>query len=158
MKAADLRFLLALTTPLAPLVGYRIGDNFHAFWVFFLVIPVLDWLIGKRAARTGFDWVNAADVAAKVDEEIAELRAETMASAPNPARVADEIGDLLFAVAQLARHLKVDAEAALRGANARFERRFGHVERGLAAAGLAPGTATLDEMEALWREAKAKGL
>jgi alkane 1-monooxygenase len=50
MRAADLRFLLALTTPLAPLLGYRIGDNFHAFWIFFIVIPILDWLIGKRAA------------------------------------------------------------------------------------------------------------
>lgn len=50
LKAGDLRFLLALTTPLAPLVGYRLGDNFHAFWIFFIVIPALDWLIGKRAS------------------------------------------------------------------------------------------------------------
>ncbi len=50
MKAGDLRFLLALTTPLAPLVGYRLGDNFHAFWIFFIVIPALDWLVGKRAS------------------------------------------------------------------------------------------------------------
>jgi nucleoside triphosphate diphosphatase len=114
--------------------------------------------LGRRAAGTGFDWPDARCVAEKIDEEIGELRAETEASAPNRERIADEIGDLLFAVAQFARHVKVDAEAALRAANARFERRFRHVEQGLAAAGRAPGTASLDEMEALWQDAKAKGL
>ena len=114
--------------------------------------------LGQRAARTGFDWPDPGAVVEKLHEELAELHAETTASPPNPARVEHEIGDLLFAVAQLARHVKVDAEAALRAANARFERRFRYVEQGLAAAGRAPGTASLDEMEGLWRDAKAQGL
>jgi len=71
-------------------------------------------------------------------------------------RVADEVGDLLFAVANLARHLRVDPEAALRGANAKFERRFAHIESRLGGDGRAPADATLDEMEALWSEAKQR--
>jgi MazG family protein len=114
--------------------------------------------LGRRAARTGFDWPDAGAVLEKVHEEVDELRDETEASTPNPGRIEHEIGDLLFAVAQLARHVRIDAEAALRAANARFERRFRHVEQGLAAAGRAPGTASLAEMEALWQEAKASGL
>jgi len=107
----------------------------------------------KRAARVGFDWPEAAQVLDKIAEEIAELRAEIAASAP-AARLEDEIGDLLFACANLARHFKIDPEAALRHCNAKFERRFAHIESALAAAGRAPDEASLDEMEALWRQAK----
>ncbi|MBL8675126.1 MAG: nucleoside triphosphate pyrophosphohydrolase [Rhodospirillales bacterium] len=107
----------------------------------------------KRAARVGFDWGAAGPVIDKIEEEIGELRAEVDTGAPVE-RVADEIGDVLFAVANLARHLKVDPEAALRATNAKFERRFRHIEARLMETGRAPETATLDEMEALWQEAK----
>jgi len=107
----------------------------------------------KRAARVGFDWPDTAQVVAKIEEELGELRAEMAAGAPAP-RLTDELGDLLFAVANLARHLGVDPEAALRGTNAKFEHRFHAVEAGLAARGKTPDQASLDEMEALWQAAK----
>ncbi|MCC7049216.1 MAG: nucleoside triphosphate pyrophosphohydrolase [Alphaproteobacteria bacterium] len=107
----------------------------------------------KRAARVGFDWPEARQVLDKIEEEIGELRAELDQGAP-PARVEDEIGDLLFALANLARHLKVDPETALRGCNAKFERRFHAIERALAAEDRSPKDASLEEMEALWIEAK----
>ena len=112
----------------------------------------------KRAARVGFDWPEAAQVLDKIEEEIAELRAELKSGAAkaDPARVADEIGDLLFALANLARHLKTDPETALRGCNEKFERRFRSIEQALAAQGRSPKDASLDEMEALWVEAKRK--
>ena len=88
----------------------------------------------------------------KIREETEEVAAE-LDDIPSPA-LAEEIGDLLFVVANLARHAKVDPEQALRAANAKFERRFHHIERRLAEAGRAPAEATLDEMEALWVEAK----
>ncbi len=112
----------------------------------------------KRAARVGFDWPEAAQVLDKIEEEIAELRAELKGGAAkaDPARVADEVGDLLFALANLARHLKTDPETALRGCNAKFERRFRSIEQALAAQGRAPKDASLEEMEALWVEAKRK--
>jgi len=106
-----------------------------------------------RAARVGFDWPDAAAVLDKLEEEAAELRAELPGA--DPARVADEVGDLLFVVANLARKLGLDPEACLRGANAKFERRFGMVEQSLAAQGRTPREAMLDDMEALWAEAKA---
>lgn len=109
----------------------------------------------KRAARVGFDWPEARQVLDKIEEEIRELRAELDQDAV-PARVEDEIGDLLFALANLARHLKVDPETALRGCNAKFERRFRAVEQALAAKGRTPKEASLEEMEALWVEAKRK--
>jgi ATP diphosphatase len=98
----------------------------------------------KRAARTGFDWPNAAGPRAKIAEELAELDA----AGDDDAR-ADELGDLLFAVVNLARHLRIDPEAALRKANAKFEARFRAIES-------APGFATLDPdaKEALWQAAK----
>jgi nucleoside triphosphate diphosphatase len=105
-----------------------------------------------RAGRVGFDWPDAASVLDKLDEEIAELRAELPDS--DPARLADEMGDLLFVMANLARKLDLDPEQCLRQANAKFARRFGHIERELAAQGRTPGEASLDEMEALWRQAK----
>ena len=110
--------------------------------------------IQKRAARVGFDWPAAAQIFDKIEEEIAELRAELDANVP--ARIEDELGDLLFAVANLARHLDVDPETALRKATRKFERRFRRVETLLAESGRAPSGSTLDEMEAEWRRAKAE--
>jgi nucleoside triphosphate diphosphatase len=107
-----------------------------------------------RAARVGFDWPDAGPVLAKIEEELAELRAEMAAAAPR-ARLADELGDLLFAVVNLARHLEVDAEAALRRTNAKFERRFRAIEQALGAAGRKLEDASLAELEALWQQAKA---
>jgi ATP diphosphatase len=99
----------------------------------------------KRAARTGFDWPDATGPRDKITEELAELDAEK-----DHARQEEELGDLLFAVVNLARHLNIDAEAALRKANSKFERRFRAIER-------EPGfdQLSLDEMETLWRRAKA---
>ena len=106
-----------------------------------------------RAARVGFDWPDAAAVLEKLDEEVAELRAEL--SRADPARLADEVGDLLFVIANLARKLDLDPEACLRQANNKFARRFIGVEQRLAVAGKAPADATLDEMETEWRAVKA---
>jgi ATP diphosphatase len=108
----------------------------------------------EKAGKVGFDWNDPRAVLAKLREEIDEVEAELEAN--DAQRVAGEVGDLLFAVANLARHLHVDPEAALRGANAKFERRFAHIESRLGEAGRAPMEATLDEMEALWREAKQR--
>jgi nucleoside triphosphate diphosphatase len=110
--------------------------------------------IQKRAARVGFDWKETAPVIDKIEEELDELRRELTADGIDQARVADELGDVLFAVANLARHCKVDPEAALRATNDKFERRFRHIERRLGEAGRKPADATLEEMEALWQEAK----
>jgi ATP diphosphatase len=107
----------------------------------------------RRAAGVGFDWNDPAAVVAKIREELAEVEAEIAAADKD--RAAGEIGDLLFAVTNLARHLKIDPEAALRGANAKFERRFGHIERSVTDAGGKLAEAGLDEMERLWNEAKA---
>ena len=104
----------------------------------------------RRASTVGFDWNNAALVVDKIAEEAREV-----AQATTQAERAEEIGDLLFVVANLARHLKVDPEAALRAANAKFTRRFGHIETSLAAKGIKLGAASLQEMESLWQEAKA---
>jgi ATP diphosphatase len=109
----------------------------------------------RRAARVGFDWTDAAAVLDKLAEETAELRAELAAPVQDLARLADEVGDMLFVLANLARKLELDPETCLRGANAKFERRFGAIERGLAAAGSSPAEASLEEMEALWQKAKA---
>jgi len=105
-----------------------------------------------RAARVGFDWDDPAAVLEKVSEEASEL-AEVARGGDRDA-VEDEMGDLLFAVANLARHLGVDPEAALRRSNAKFVRRFEAVEDGLAARGRGPAEADLEEMEALWQAAK----
>ena len=100
----------------------------------------------NRAARVGFDWPDAGPVLDKIVEEAAELRE----AQGDPARVFEEFGDLLFVVANLARHLKLDPEAALRAANAKFERRFGGVEAALRAEGRKPEQSNLAEMDALW--------
>ena len=107
----------------------------------------------KRAARVGFDWTDPADTLAKIDEEVAEIRAEIDADAPKD-RIEDEIGDLLFCAVNLARHYEVDPDSALRSTNAKFERRFRHLEAALKAQGRDPAGASLDEMEALWVAAK----
>lgn len=118
-----------------------------------LALPALTRAVKlqNRAARVGFDWPDAGPVYDKIAEELAELRA-----APDPAAAAEEYGDLLFAVANLARHLKIDPEAALRAANAKFERRFKAVEAKLRALGKAPEQSSLAEMDRLWDEAKAE--
>jgi MazG family protein len=108
----------------------------------------------KRAARVGFDWKQTGPVIDKIEEELRELRLELAARTIHEKRLSDELGDVLFAVANLARHCKVDPEAALRATNDKFERRFRHIERRLAEKGREPSDATLEEMEALWQEAK----
>jgi nucleoside triphosphate diphosphatase len=110
----------------------------------------------KRAARVGFDWKTVGPVIDKIEEELSELRSEIEAGKIALARVTDELGDVLFAVANLARHCKVDPEAALRSTNGKFEKRFRYVEQQLATQGRKPAEATLEEMEALWQEAKTK--
>jgi nucleoside triphosphate diphosphatase len=110
----------------------------------------------KRAARVGFDWKDIGPVIGKIEEELGELRSEIAAGGLDQARITDEMGDVLFAVANLARHCKVDPEAALRNTNDKFERRFRYVERRLADQGRRPADATLEEMEALWQEAKTQ--
>jgi ATP diphosphatase len=108
----------------------------------------------NRAARVGFDWPDVLQVFMKIDEELAELKSELLTEEVASARLQDEVGDLLFACVNLARHLKVDPEAALRHGNAKFERRFRQVEQKLNRNGRSPAEASLDEMEALWRQAK----
>ena len=106
----------------------------------------------NRAAQVGFDWPSAITVTDKIAEETREL-AEA-AESGKPAKVAEEFGDLLFAMANLARHLKLDPEDALRAANAKFMRRFKAIEQALQAQGRSCEEASLDEMEALWQQAK----
>ena len=107
----------------------------------------------NRAARVGFDWPSTDEVIDKLVEEARELN-EARAGL-SEAEVFEEFGDLLFVVANLARHLKIDPEAALRAANAKFIRRFAQVEAGLAASGKRPQDSNLAEMDALWNAAKA---
>ena len=108
----------------------------------------------NRAARVGFDWPHVGDVVAKITEEATEL-AEARATLTE-AEVTEELGDLFFVMANLARHLKVDPEAALRAANAKFTRRFARIEDWLAEAGKIPADSDLAEMDALWNRAKAE--
>jgi nucleoside triphosphate diphosphatase len=109
----------------------------------------------QKASTVGFDWNDPKAVLAKLREEIDEIEAEIDTS--NPERIADEVGDLLFAAANLARHLDVDPDQALAGTNAKFIRRFAAIEDGLAAEGRTPKDATLEEMESLWQHAKTAG-
>jgi len=106
-----------------------------------------------RAATAGFDWKDAGKVLEKIAEEMAELEAE-MQGARVPAMITHELGDVLFACVNLARHLRIDAEAALRSANHRFEQRFRYIEDRLRERNLTPVEVSLDEMERLWEEAK----
>ena len=107
----------------------------------------------KRAARVGFDWQETTQVLDKLQEEAREL-VEAKDSA-DPKRLTDEVGDFLFVAANLARHLGVDPEEAIRGTNNKFVRRFEAIEDALAAKGKTPQDSTLGEMDALWDKAKA---
>jgi MazG family protein len=107
----------------------------------------------KRASRVGFDWDAIEPVLAKIHEELDEVKAEIEQDAAK-ARIEDELGDVLFAVANLARHLDVDPEQALRGTNRKFIRRFEAIEAELAARGERPEDVSLEAMDALWVEAK----
>ena len=109
----------------------------------------------SRAARVGFDWPRVDPVRDKIDEEIAELNAAIKDGDPSE-RVSEELGDLLFAYVNLARHLGVDAEAALRSSIVKFERRFRRIEALLADQGQTPENAGLEQMDRLWNQAKAE--
>jgi MazG family protein len=109
--------------------------------------------LGRKAARVGFDWPEWSGVVDKVNEELSELQA---VAGSDRAAAEEELGDLLFTVASLARHLDLDADAALRRANLKFEHRFRSMEAALHAAGSEPGAASLAELEALWNQAKAR--
>ncbi len=110
----------------------------------------------KRAARVGFDWPEAQQVLDKIDEEVGEIK-EVFATNGGPDKLEDEIGDLLFACVNLARKVNIDPGMALRRTNLKFERRFRRIEELLAAERKTPAQATLDEMEALWVQAKREG-
>ena len=112
--------------------------------------------LGRRAARVGFDWEHPGQVSDKVLEELGEIDA-ALAARAGPGEIAEEIGDLLFAVANWSVHLAVDPEEALRAANAKFERRFRRMERLAGERGAALGTLDASEWDALWREAKRQG-
>jgi MazG family protein len=112
--------------------------------------------IARKAAGAGFDWSNVEQVLEKLREELAELDEARRGSSTED--VEDEIGDLLFVIVNIARFLKVDPEQALRKTNAKFRRRFAHVEAGLETAGKSLEASSVDEMEALWQEAKRRGL
>ena len=126
--------------------------------------------LGKRAAQVGFQWSDVHGAIDKLDEEIAEFKAEVrshvclQANVATPGgeiqgqkeRLAAELGDVLFCVVNVCRYLQIDPEAALKRTNASFERRFRYVERGLQAQGKTPQEATLAEMDALWDEGKAR--
>jgi MazG family protein len=110
-----------------------------------------------KVSRVGFDWKAADAALVKLDEEVAELR-EAVAAGDAPAKVAEEVGDLLFIAVNVARLAGVDPESALKAANRKFRRRFRHVEERLHAGGRTPAGSTLEEMDRLWDEAKARGL
>jgi MazG family protein len=114
--------------------------------------------ISARAAAVGFDWAKPTDVLDKIDEEVAELRHEVESGATGHlSRAEEEMGDLLFAIANLSRKLGIEPEAALRRANEKFTRRFDAVEQAFADRGLSLSEATLEEMEAEWQKVKTVG-
>lgn len=110
--------------------------------------------LGSRAAAAGFDWPDATGPRGKIDEELAEL--DRAATGEDAARIEAELGDLLFSVVNLARHLALDPETALRRANDRFARRYRHLEAALAARGLQPAAVGPELLDALWTAAKAE--
>ncbi len=115
---------------------------------------LVSYLYQERAARVGFDWPVIGDVRAKLDEEMDEV----LAALDDPDHAAEELGDVLFVLVNWARWLKIEPENALRGANAKFYRRFRHVEQSVAATGRPMTDFTLDELEGFWQEAKLQGL
>jgi MazG family protein len=108
-----------------------------------------------KVSRVGFDWPDATSVLAKLEEEVGELK-EAIAAGEGPAAAGEEIGDLLFVIVNLSRHLGVDPESALKAGNRKFRRRFQYVEEGLRARGKRPADSSLEEMDALWDEAKRR--
>jgi ATP diphosphatase len=112
--------------------------------------------LSRRAARVGFDWPDYHGVLAKIDEEIAELRHE-LDNGGTAERIQDELGDLLFSCANLARKLKQDPETALRATNRRFEGRFRYIEQALEQQGTSVADSDADTLERLWSEAKQQG-
>ena len=110
--------------------------------------------IGTRVAAVGFDWARTEDVLDKIEEEVRELRAAV--AAEGPGRSEEEMGDLLFAMANLSRKLGIEPESALRGANGRFSRRFAALERRFDARGRTLQDATLEELEDVWQQVKAE--
>jgi ATP diphosphatase len=121
-----------------------------------LALPALSRAqkLQAKAGKVGFDWNDPLAVLHKIREEADEIENELAAGTRTAAAM--EVGDLLFAVVNLARHLDTDAEAALRAANGKFERRFGAIEAALAQQGKTPEHATLQEMDQLWNEAKSR--
>ena len=111
--------------------------------------------LGKRAAQVGFEWPDVAGALDKLDEELGELRKGLSVQA-DQAHITDELGDVLFCVVNVCRYLGVDPETALKGANAKFERRFGYVEQRLNEQGRSAREATLEEMDRLWDEGKKR--
>ncbi len=112
--------------------------------------------LGKRAAGEGFDWPHASDVVDKIEEEVAELREALSDGAADAARAEEEMGDLLFAIANLSRKLGIEPEAALRRANDKFTRRFEQMEQAVQASGRAMRNLNLDELEEHWRAVKSR--
>ncbi len=110
---------------------------------------------GEKAAAFGFDWSRAEDVAAKVEEELGELKAALGKAAPTN-RVQEELGDLLFTLANLARRLGIDPESALRGATDKFGRRFRHLEAAVRSGGQAAGQLGAERLDSLWKKAKTQ--
>lgn len=108
----------------------------------------------KEAGRVGFDWQDPKAVIAKISEEVREIEAELEPEAPDPARLTDELGDILFAAANLARHLNIDPDYALESTNQKFKQRFAVIEKTLRARGQSLEEASLAEMEAIWQAAK----
>jgi len=117
---------------------------------------VSTYRMSQKAAGVGFDWSHSTAVLDKVDEELAELRTEIESGTAAGRR--EEIGDLLFSLANLARHLNIDPEGALAASNLKFRRRFAWIETALATTGRTPAEAEMEELESLWREAKGSGL
>lgn len=112
--------------------------------------------LGKRAAQVGFEWADIGGAIDKVHEEVDELKQEVADGADKNA-MEQEIGDLLFSLVNVCRYLQIDPENALRGTNAKFERRFHYIEQRLKEQGRSPADASLDEMDALWEEGKRQG-
>jgi MazG family protein len=113
--------------------------------------------LGSRAASVGFEWSTTRDVVAKIEEEVDELREVVDAAGPiDHARAEEEMGDLLFSIAQLSRRLGIEPETALRRADDKFTRRFGRLEQSVAESGRAMTDMTIDELEALWQRLKAE--
>jgi tetrapyrrole methylase family protein/MazG family protein/ATP diphosphatase len=111
--------------------------------------------LGKRAGQVGFEWPDVTGALDKIEEEVGELRS-AIESGADEAATAGELGDLLFSVTNVCRHLGVNPEEALRGTNAKFARRFRYIEERLRQSGRKPEDSTLEEMDALWNEAKGE--